>query len=234
MKTTTLFPCVALLAASAANAADLPARKAGPDFVPPPPFFFEGPYVGAQAGYAAFGDRMQSLLAPNNVVLDSTRARGGSFIGGAHLGYDWHSGPIVYGLVGDVSGAGGRNNTNDLFFGYGVQNTMGVQGSIRGRLGLNYERALLYVTGGLEAAGHDHAYQAPLDAMTNHYVLFSTTFGAGVEYAFDPRWSANVEYRTFGARTQPEAASFVQPLLATRHQQGESMITTGMSYRFGR
>jgi opacity protein-like surface antigen len=56
--------------------------------------------------------------------------------------------------------------------------------------------------------------------------------GAGVEYALSDRWSANVEFRTFGARTQPEAVNFVQPGLSTRQTQGQSSATAGVSYHF--
>jgi outer membrane immunogenic protein len=234
MKNTIYAPLAFLLSVAAASAADLPARKT-PEFLPPPPvFLFEGFYVGAQAGVAGFGDRAQSLFAPNNAVLYSRTGRGGSFIGGVHAGYDWSWCPIVYGLVGDISGARARAYTTDAFFGYGVQNTIDGQGSFRGRVGLNYASALLYVTGGLEVAHIERAYQAPLGSMTTNWWSVTPTVGVGVEYAFDPLWSAHVEFRTFGGRTRAEAANFAQPALETRHAQGEGMVTAGVSYRFGR
>lgn len=234
MKTGIIVCCTALFSFGAANAADLPARKAEPDFVPSPALFYEGFYVGAQAGFAGFGDRVQSVLASNNAVLFSKTASGGSFIGGAHAGYDWRYGSIVYGLVGDISGARARAYTIDPIFGYGVQNTIDGQGSIRGRLGLNYERALLYVTGGLELAHIERSYQAPLGSMTTNWWSVTPTVGAGVEYALDTRWSAHVETRWFGGHTRAEAVNFAQPALATRHAQGEGSLTAGVSYHFGK
>lgn len=233
MKATIYAPLALLLSAGAALAADLPARKA-PEFVPPPLFLYEGFYVGAQAGYAGFADRAETLFAPNNAQLWHRTAGSGSFIGGVHAGYDWRYGALVFGLVGDVSGARARANVTDPIFGYNVQSSVDAQGSFRGRVGFNYERALLYVTGGLSVAHFEHGYQAPLGALTQNYVLVTATAGAGVEYALTPQWSANVEYRVFGGRTKVEAANFGGPALAARQAQGEGQITAGVSYHFGK
>ncbi|MBY6240897.1 outer membrane protein [Methylosinus sp. Sm6] len=233
MKTWTIACCSALLSVGTATAADLPARKAEPAFAPPPALLFEGFYVGAHAGYAGFGDRAQTVLAANNAVLSSKTGSGGSFIGGVHAGYDWRYGPLVYGVVGDISGARARAYTVDPIFGYGVQNTIDAQGSIRGRLGWNYERALLYVTGGMELAHIERSYQAPLGSTTTNWWSVTPTVGAGVEYALDTRWSAHIETRWFGGRTRAEAENLARPALATRHAQGEGSLTAGVSYHFG-
>ncbi len=233
MKTISRALAVALLSTGAA-AADLPARKAAPDFAPPPTFLFEGFYIGAQIGGAGFCDRARSLFAPNNSVLTSSISHGDSLIGGAHAGYDLHSGALAFGVVADFSGAKARSYNTAALFGYGVQNTVGVQGSLRGRVGyLVFDRTLLYVTGGLNAASLQHAYQSAIAYQSFDHGIIDATVGAGADYAFDQHWRAHLEYRAFGAQTHVEAYNFAQPLLATRHQQGESMITTGVSYRFG-
>jgi len=233
MKTTIIGPFAALVAAGAASAADLPARKA-PDFVPPPALLYDGLYFGVQAGAAGFADLAQSVFTPNGAVLSHTTSHGGSFIGGFHAGYDWRYGPLVFGLIGDISGARAVSYNVDPFFGYGVRNAIDAQGSARGRVGLVYDRALLYVTGGLSLSHLRREYRAPLGAQNYNYLIGEPTLGAGVEYAIDPHWSANVEYRVFGGRAPVEAANFARPGLETKHAQGEGLITAGVSYRFGK
>lgn len=235
MKPPLLAGAACLLYVGAASAADLPARAAAPTFVPPPPaLLFEGLYAGGQIGWTGFADRAQSQFAPNNAVLNQNTGHGGSLIGGGRAGYDWRYGPLVLGLVGDISGANATNNNIDTFFGYGVKNTLDVQGSFRGRVGLNYERALFYVTGGLNVAHLRRDYQAPLGSKNYQFVYGDPTLGAGVEYALDPHWRVGLEYRVTSGGSHAEAVNFAGPALQTRHQFGEGAATATVSYGFGK
>ncbi len=235
MKSAVLACAAALLCAGTAGAADLPARAVAPAFVPPPPvFLFEGFYAGGQIGWAGFADRAQSQFAPNNAALNQNTGHGGSMIGGVRAGYDWRYGPLVLGLVGDISGANATNNATDAFFGYGVQNALDVQGSFRGRVGLKYQRALFYVTGGLNVAHLRRDYQAPLGSQTHQFVSINPTLGAGVEYALDQHWRVGLEYRVTAGGSRAEAPNFAGPELQTRHQWGESAATATLSYGFGK
>ncbi len=232
MKITLLAGAASLLCVGAASAADLPARAA--PFIAPPAFLFEGFYAGAQIGGAGFGDRAQSQFAPNNAVLNQSTSHGASLIGGVHAGYDWHAGPLVFGLVGDISGARAATNNADAFFGYGVRNTIDAQGSFRGRVGYAYERALFYVTGGLNVAHQQRNYQAPLGSQSYQFAVIDPTVGAGVDYALDPHWRVGLEYKSFGGAARAEAVNFAQPALQTRHQFGEGAATANVSYSFGK
>jgi outer membrane immunogenic protein len=234
MKTALLCCAAGLLCIATANAADLPARAAAPYVPPPPALLFEGLYAGGQIGAVGFGDRAQSQFAPNNAVLNQNTGHGGSLIGGVRAGYDWRYGPLVLGLLGDISGASATNNNTAAFFGYGVKNTLDVQGSIRGRVGLDYERALFYVTGGLNVAHLRRDYQAPLGSKNYQTVYDDPTLGAGVEYALDPHWRVGLEYRVSGGGSHAEAVNFAQPALQTRHQFGEGAATATVSYGFGK
>ena len=89
--------------AVAAQAADLPTRKAppAPIFVPPP-FTWTGFYVGVNAGGVwSSGSRNATLYAPGSDVFLSNYFPGGignnqsGFIGGGQAGYNYQSGAAV-------------------------------------------------------------------------------------------------------------------------------------------
>jgi len=215
---------------SAAMAADLPHRTAPPPFVPPPALLFEGFYAGVQLGGLGYGDRSRDIFTPTNATLFHKTAHGGSFVGGVHAGYDWRYGPLVAGVVGDINGARAENSSNDAF-GLRLRNQVDAQGSLRGRVGLNYERALLYVTGGASLAGLRHDYTSPIGTQTKNWFIVSPTVGAGVEYAVDDRWSGKIEYRITPLGSGRDQ---VAPGLAIRHDAAEGLITAGVSYHFGK
>jgi len=236
MKTSLLARLALLAPLSTAHAADLPLRKGPPDLPPPAPqSSFEGLYAGGQIGALGFGDRAQSIFVPGNAALTHTTSHAASLTGGVHAGYDWRYGPIVFGLIADVSGAHAASNNVDAFFGYAVHNSLDVHASLRGRVGYAFfDRALLYATGGLDVAHLRHDYTAPFGTQTTHVVAATPTVGVGVEYAIDPHWRARLEYRFSGALTPKEAENFPRPGLATRNAFGDAALTAGVSYNFGK
>jgi outer membrane immunogenic protein len=227
-----LVPAALLSSLHAAQAADLPTRGSPPPvFITPPALLFQGFYVGAQAGALGFGDRTQEFSASNNASLARTTARSGSFIGGVHAGYDWRVGLLVLGLVGDVSGARAVNNAYDPFR-VAIHNELGVQGSLRGRVGYAFNRLFIYATGGLNVADVRHDYRSALVSGLRHSVVGEPTVGVGAEYALTDRWSGRVEYRLSGVGT-PRETSPILPSTIVRHDAGAGAITAGVSYHFG-
>lgn len=222
---------VLVVVATAAKGADLPPRHAVPA-APPPAFAFEGFYIGGHAGVAGTADHLRQIYAPTNATLATTKIHGGSVIGGLHAGYDWHNGPIVYGLVADIDGARVVSSAT-TYYGLNVRNTVGVQGSLRGRVGYAFDSLLLYATGGLFLGTVWRDYRFGLGSAGTHRLMASSTFGIGVEYAFDDRWRANVEYRASGIATPHDYAPPALPVVKLRHDAGEGEIKLGVSYRFG-
>ncbi|OAI24861.1 hypothetical protein A1351_02420 [Methylosinus sp. R-45379] len=221
----------ALLSFSTARAADLGARRSAPPaLAPPPAFLYSGFYVGAQAGWLGYADRAH-VFAPNDVSLARVTARGGGFVGGVHAGYDWRVGPLVLGLVGDVSGARAVGNAFEPF-GVAIRDQLGAQGSLRARVGYAFDRLLIYATGGLNVADARHDYRAPWASDSRHFLVAAPTVGVGVEYAFTDRWSGRLEYRVSGVGA-PRETSRILPSTLVRHEAGAGAATVGVSYRFG-
>jgi outer membrane immunogenic protein len=217
---------------------DLPSRAPPPVYLPPPPIFtWTGVYVGGQIGYA-WGRDSVDISFPGFGVLDSFRDSPQGVIGGAHVGYNLQINQWVIGLEGTVDGTSlSKSFTPGGFFSV-VQFTTrsDIQGSIRGRAGIAFDRALIYATGGVAFAGIENNY---LQSVQNVSESFSKTrvgwtVGGGIEYAVTNNWSVRAEYRysDFGRFTDSPFAAAPGGPLSVRHHLTENQVQAGFSYKF--
>jgi outer membrane immunogenic protein len=221
-----LLAAVALMTGTlAAAAADLPSRKAPPVYVPPPPIFtWSGVYIGGQIGYA-FGH--DNWYDPGTPIGGRYAANG--VLGGAHIGYNWQMAQFVFGLEGDVNGTSvsGSQSFAGITFGTRVL----IDGSVRGRVGYAFDRALFYATGGAAFGDVRNTYANPFGApfQSIDHTRVGWTVGGGIEYAVTNNWSVRAEYRytDYGRYTDP----FLGFIPITNHQV-ENRVTAGFSYKF--
>ena len=114
-----------------------------------------------------------------------------------------------------------------------------VEGSVRGRLGIAFDRTLIYATGGVAFADYKTQYFAIIPGFGNEEfskTQVGWTVGAGLEYAIANNWSLRAEYRytDFGTFTDPTTAFYISPaVLYVRHSEIENRIQAGFSYKFG-
>jgi high affinity Mn2+ porin len=206
-----VLPLLAAVTASvsgSAFAADLAA--------PPPAFTWTGFYLGANAG----GD-----LSPGNPAFQSQGfgssafdlpANGGAkvgFTGGFEGGYNYQIGSLVLGFETDFNYLGNcRNGTVAAPpayapLGIGSYTLSGgcsfYFGTMRGRLGYAFDRALLYATAGIAYGGNRDPGFVNLNppapgnyfaAGASHSARTKYVFGAGLEYALSDHWFARAEY----------------------------------------
>ncbi len=229
----------AIAIAGPAVAADLPVTP------PPAPIFtWTGIYLGGQIGYA-WGHSTFDMFDTGVVtgfpgVLGFTSNPNG-VIGGAHVGYNLQITQWVIGLEGDVDGTSySRTSGPDPEFGASfVTIRKDIEGSIRGRVGIAWDRALLYATGGVAFADIKTRYStvAPFagfggfDSFTRTRVGW--TVGGGLEYAITNNWSVRGEYRfsDFGRFTDVPLRAF--PLgVAVRDHFIQNRVQVGFSYKF--
>ena len=205
------------LTGSAALAADLPSRAPPPVYLPPPPIFtWTGIYVGGQIGYAwASGNNdftgFDPFFGTGGTFISTTLGGNPSgVIGGGHVGYNYQINQWVFGLEGSVDGTSLRN-TAAAFFPDGTtitaQSRADIQGSIRGRLGIAWDRALIYATGGVAFGGFNTNVSIfnPGTTLVGGVPFFANgsvsstrvgwTVGGGVDYAITNNWSVFAEYR---------------------------------------
>jgi outer membrane immunogenic protein len=157
-------------------------------------------------------------------------------VGGAHIGYNLQLGQYVVGLEGDVDGTGYAKTYNGGFL--TVSTKVPVQGSIRARLGVALDRALLYITGGAAFAGFDNTYQSFAGYDTISKTRTGWTVGGGLEYALTNNWSIRAEYRyaDYGSFNNYPASSLA-PIFGlgtfVHHNETQHAVRGGVTYKFG-
>jgi len=258
-----------------ASAADLPARVAPAPYIAPAPIFtWTGFYIGANVG-AGFRNNNNTVVVPNGVfpgvpafVMVNPAGNNNDntgILGGGQIGYNWQAGTFVFGIEADIQGMSNGNNNNiagvvpvggnAAVFVPGGNNNSNWFGTVRGRLGIAYDRVLFYGTGGLAyGGGNSNAgvvnYFAPgniglvPDAVytstnTNGNNNLGYSVGAGVEYAFTNNWTMKAEYLyvSLGKHTNlyvpttgaaPAGTSFSGANTSNRF----SVVRVGLNYKF--
>jgi outer membrane immunogenic protein len=157
----------------AAQAADLPYRSPAPYTVNQPlnAYSWAGPYLGANLGYD-WGS------------VDHNPAKPSGFEGGVQAGYNWQSGPWVFGVEGDIQATA----ADDTFAPWKFSNPW--FGTARGRVGYALNNILFYGTGGL-AFGE---LRADTFGLTETHTNAGWTVGVGTEVGLAQNWSAKIEY----------------------------------------
>ncbi len=174
-----------------------------------------GGYIGINTGYAwsevgrgAYSDYGYNYYNNNGYDFD------GSFVG-FQAGFNWQTGPFVYGIEADIQGAG--NAINGLFkvtgpTTFGPSAVVNDWGTVRGRVGYAWGPALLYATGGF--AWGDVAITAPSSlTLQQGFTPTGWAAGGGLEYKIAPNWAAKLEYQfiDFGTETANRSWAFPWP-----------------------
>jgi outer membrane immunogenic protein len=180
----------------------------------PPPSAGDGLYVGVNGGgewvSASATLTVASGAGASSLGQGSDKITG-ALVGG-QLGYQAHAGRLALGVEGDLDWANASDSaTAPLFsprpFVFGDMAAAREQyaASVRGKLGVEARRMLLYATGGLALAnvrGSANLRQItagpvtyPELIATQTKTLAGYTVGAGLERRFGPHWGVGVEYR---------------------------------------
>lgn len=229
---------LAVLLGSPALAADpAPPSAQGPAFID-----WSGPYLGIEgSGGASFGQHsfhgtmIGGRAVPDFKTGDATgrndRSRNATtVVGGLFGGYNWQTGPWLYGIEANLYGANLKRPVASTVPGLGYEGLdpefsvlrakTDLYGTLRGRVGVAFDRALVYATFGL--AGADARILATYPdlagggvASTRHDLSYlGFTLGAGVQLALTEQLALGIDYRYldlgggghFGLGTLPGAA----------------------------
>src|SRR5262249_480633 len=156
---------------------------------------------------------------------DSQSGRSRSrLLGGIQAGANWQAGTIVYGWEADVSSA------KLTARGASTAVRTDVLASIRGRLGLAFDRILVYAPGGVGMA-NGHAFcSAACVGGKPHFNDFAWVGGGGVEYALNRNWSIRGEALYYGFHTRHAVSGSV----ANEFVRLNNLWTArgGINYRF--
>jgi outer membrane immunogenic protein len=181
----------ALALSAAANAADIyraegpGGYKDGPVYVPVATW--TGFYVGVNGGYGWTSNNSDDVLSP-----------AGGF-GGGQIGYNWQAGShfgipgnLVLGIEADIQGADISDKVSGVAV--GLESRLNYFGTVRGRLGLAFDRALVYATGGFAYGEVENSF-AFLGTFKARDTQTGYTLGGGVEYKINSSWSVKGEYQ---------------------------------------
>ena len=164
---------IAALWTSAVEAADLGYGYGQPYTVNQPlnMYSWAGPYLGGNLGW-------------NWGSVDNNPTKPSGFEGGAQVGYNFQTGPWVFGIEGDIQGTG----ASDTFAPWKFSNPW--FGTVRGRAGYALNNVLFYGTAGLafgELSGQTFG-------LSESHTNAGWTIGLGAEVGLARNWSAKVEY----------------------------------------
>jgi len=167
---------VAVIAAGwamSAQAADMNYGSRAPYTVSQPlnAYSWAGPYIGGNLGHG-WGSVENNPTKPSGLA------------GGVTAGYNWQSGPWVFGVEGDIQASG----ANDTFAPWKFSNPW--FGTVRGRAGYAFNNVYLYGTGGL-AFGE---LRVDTFGMSETHTNAGWTVGAGAEFGLVQNWTAKIEY----------------------------------------
>lgn len=205
---------------------------------------------------------------------DRARLRGA--LGGLQAGYNWQTDRWVWGLEGDFQITGERGGVLICPVAAGIappatcpatgspfgtaDYSMPWFGTLRGRIGVAWDRVLFYGTGGLAVAGikADYTDALPLGAPlvtpvatgSQRFARAGWVIGGGIEGALDNNWSVKLEYlhMDFGSFNQtigPAITSTSIPIgdfrtnlaialtSAFHTRLTDDVLRVGLNYRFG-
>jgi opacity protein-like surface antigen len=200
-----------------AGAADLP-MKAEPIVAR---FSWTGCYLGGTLG-GAFARK--DITDPVQLVQDSFDGLGattgittaklspnGAIIGG-QIGCDYQfANNVVIGIEGFAAGLTNKSSSA-IVLPLGNPDVASVKATtdfltnVTGRLGYAFDHVLLYGRGGFALAGDKYetfgSFAGTAFSFTGLENRIGWTAGAGVEWAFSPHWSVNLEYDYYGFGTK--------------------------------
>jgi len=212
-----------------------PVYKAPP---PPPPapictwcgFYFGGHIGAAWAKLDGFGSSAHPFGHPGLRGLDL----------GIHAGYNWQSGPWVFGLEGDISHIGGahRRYFNPALNSADVQTSIDWLASIRGRLGVAFDPVLIYATGGVAWPHANATFTSSDGGKTAAPLRFTSAggvVGGGVEWKFNPNLSLRLEglHYIFNHNGQSAFACCIIPPTIQGTLHNVTVARAGLTWYFG-
>jgi outer membrane immunogenic protein len=215
---------VALVAATGlGQAADLSRRApvaAAPVMAQASAYNWAGFYAGANLGGDFVIDKARNGGARTN--LDS-----GTIFGGLQAGYNFQTGPWVFGVEGDV-GYGKASKTKT--FGVGsLKTTKDWSGTARARAGYAFDNFLLYGTGGLAVANFETKASNGVTTEKRESTRAGWTVGAGVEYAVARNITVKGEY--LYADYGKETHTFTN-VGQVKQDLSDHLVRVGLNYKF--
>jgi opacity protein-like surface antigen/outer membrane receptor protein involved in Fe transport len=186
---------------------------------------WSGFYLGLNAG-GAFA--INTMSASGGGGSASVKEPG--FLGGAQVGANYQTGPMVWGFEADYD-ASTQNKSLPAGVLTGSTSQTPWFATLRGRVGMAFDRTLVYGTAG-GAAGELRSIATIPVGTTSTTVTYGTWIaGAGIEYGITDNLSARVEYLYLDKNSISTGVIGPPPTQITSHLQN-NLVRAGLNYRF--
>jgi outer membrane immunogenic protein len=222
-----------------AMAADMPIKMPTYRSAPTEVFSWSGFYVGGHLGYGWSSNDWKVDDSINLFNIGSGTINGA--LGGAQVGVNWQTGPVVLGVEADFSLADMSGETCNFTLAGSFLCSSKVErfGTITGRIGGAFDRTLLYLKAGGAWVRDTHTLGIVFGTKaedTTSKTKWGWTGGAGVEHAITHNWSAKLEYDflLFGTERYTFDFPTIQPTapVNTEIKQRIHTVKLGFNYRF--
>jgi outer membrane immunogenic protein len=215
---------------------------------------WSGVYVGPSVGGSAVGQ--STSVAVNNVPIGNIQGlSAGGIVGfglqgtvGAQAGANWQVGQYVFGVESDfhLSELTGAGTSTNFFVRSGAtlgklsqSSTIDEQGTVRARVGVAFDRWLVYATVGLAYGSYESSPNFSLLPGQSVSADFESTrigpvAGLGVERAIWSQWTTRIEYMyaDFGRPTYSLSAVPPFGVVSSRATVGEHILRVGFNRLF--
>jgi outer membrane immunogenic protein len=220
---------LAALGCGSAVAADLPARV--PVKAPAPVMSYgynwSGFYIGAHGG-GGWSDRCVTVGGAADGCHDAD-----GWLAGGQVGWNMQTGQFVFGLEFSGSWADINGSHAPLLFPADTYNSdVNSIFMLTGRVGMAFDRVLLYVNGGGAWVRNEFSYAvAGVNSDSIKNTRTGWTIGGGIEWGFAPNWSIAAQYN-FIDLGDKDLVFPVAGFTATADQELH-LATVRLNYRFG-
>jgi outer membrane immunogenic protein len=203
----------------------------------PAPYNWSGFYIGAHVG-GVWGTKdwtdVTFPAAPFN--LNSHDMSG--FLAGGQVGINWQVSNIVFGIEGQASWTNADGDHACIIGIRTCRTEANWLGTVAGRLGIAFDRALIYAKGGAAFINEDYLMTAlPGGAAIASFTdetRWGWMVGGGIEWGITENWSAKIEYNFMDFRE--DTFRFVTPAAVffadNRIDQQMHVVKAGINYRF--
>ena len=191
-----------------------------------------GLYLGGVAGFGV-GDAETVLSAYGDSLTADNDLDGAVY--GAHLGYNFQQGRIVFGIEGGLYGTEMDSNSQSLLLPIAHETEVDWYGRVIGRLGVTTGSTMFYGFGGVAFGDVTSKLSAEGESITlSDETHVGWTAGAGLEHVIGGGWIGRVEYAHVDLGEEESSVNFGGEETGIRAEQDAvwDQITVGMSYKF--
>jgi outer membrane receptor protein involved in Fe transport/opacity protein-like surface antigen len=188
---------------------------------------WSGFYLGLNAG-GAFGTN--TAAASGGSVGATARESAPGFIGGMQVGANYQAGPLVWGFEADYD-ASTQNQSLPSGTLMGTSR-MPWFATLRGRLGVAFDRTLVYGTAGGAAGELRSSFAIPTGTTSTTETYGTWTAGGGIEYGITDNLSARVEYLYLDTGNVATGVIGGPPPTNITSVQKNNFVRAALNYRF--